>query len=777
MLFRSGQSIGESEVEPGAESDAQLSTEPSTEPTGAESNIEPDAESRMRLNAEPSAELNVEPSLSSAQVRKVSEGEPEKPKHRCKRLLIICGILVVVAVVILISLAIVGSKKPNSPNNYRPNSLNNYRPNSPEDIMVRYLHDKYGKDFKLVGEMTHNSASSVVGGYYASDAHPVDNPRIRFEVVLDGGNVERKYKKSDDYIKASRTVLEEDRLRPYIERIFGKDAEFGVRFDSGVNSGNWVKFNVVEGANHTNITGISIINGDLFIKGASYVTVDDIYMKANMSGVGAGTGFLSIHSNAYYTTVKNSKFENGGTGSSCVVLGKGGKYATFDNNEFLITGSSGNVLSSNIFVGSGEIPQFVNYTNNIINSQVPASPFMYGITVCGQGNIIENNSILNFKGNAIVNQWGATSTENIYRNNTITGGGSMSVGTYSLVENNNIAEGALTATEGCTLTGNTVKSLTIDGKNVVASKNTILTTVNVGSAAKNTTFTENNVSDLVTVNSNDNIITGNFINSITTEYAIDLKSTTNNTVVNNILHSSALTGNSAVTYQNVNNTVKNNFPIDPKLSIQVENILVGQNAEIHIKSGENISIAVEVILDGKKYSLNLVNGEAILIVSGLNANTYTVSAYSEGNLFYMHSNCSNQFTVDKLAPDVNVAIGEIKLGEDVIVSINIPHATGNVNVIVDGVGVVVSLDVNGNATYTIDSISAGNHSVVVAYLGDNHYLPKVESIHFNVSKEIPEVNIIVPGDIKVGEDVKVTVNIPHATGNVSIIVDGIGVVV
>ena len=226
-----GRSIGEPEAEPGAESDAQLSTEPSAEPAGTELNTESDAGSRMRLNAEPSAELNVEPSLSSAQVRKVSEGEPEKPKHRCKRLLIVCGILVVVAVVALISLAIVGSKKPNSPNNYRPNSPNNYRPNSPEDIMVRYLHDKYGKDFKLVGEMTHNSASSVVGGYYASDAHPVDNPRIRFEVVLDGGNVERKYKKSDDYIEASRTVLEEDRLRPYIERIFGKDAEFGVRFD------------------------------------------------------------------------------------------------------------------------------------------------------------------------------------------------------------------------------------------------------------------------------------------------------------------------------------------------------------------------------------------------------------------------------------------------------------------------------------------------------------------------------------------------------------------
>ena len=151
------QATGEPEVKPGAESGVQSGAEPSTEPTGAESNIEPDAESRMRLNAEPSsAELNVEPSLSSAQVRKVSEGEPEKPKHRCKRLLIVCGILVVVAVVILISLAIVGGK--------HFGSSSNYRLNSPEDIMVRYLHDKYGKDFKLVGEMRHNSASSVVGG-------------------------------------------------------------------------------------------------------------------------------------------------------------------------------------------------------------------------------------------------------------------------------------------------------------------------------------------------------------------------------------------------------------------------------------------------------------------------------------------------------------------------------------------------------------------------------------------------------------------------------------
>ena len=217
-----GRSIGESEAEPGAESDAQLSTEPSAEPAGAQSSIEPDAGSRTRLNAEPSAELNVEPSLSSAQVRKVSEGEPGKPKHRGKRLLIVCGILVVVAVVILISLTIVGGK--------HFGSSSNYRPNSPEDIMVRYLHDKYGKDFKLVGEMRRERGSALREHYYESDAHPIDDPRLRFRVVLDGDNKEHKYEKSDTYLEAGRVLAEEDRLQPHAERIFGKNTKVGVEF-------------------------------------------------------------------------------------------------------------------------------------------------------------------------------------------------------------------------------------------------------------------------------------------------------------------------------------------------------------------------------------------------------------------------------------------------------------------------------------------------------------------------------------------------------------------
>ena len=631
-------------------------------------------------------------------------------------------------------------------------------------------------------------------------------------------------------------------------------------FDSNRTSAPWTTFNVIAGADHTNITGISIINGNLFIRGASYVTVDDIYMKADKRGVGSGTGFLSIHSNAYYTTIKNSHFENGGTGSSCVVLGKGGKYATFDNNEFEITGSSGNVLSSNIFVGTGNNPEFVNYTNNKIVSHMAASGFMYGITVCGQGNIIENNSLINFKGNGIVNQFGATSTKNVYRNNTITGGGSMAIGTYSLVENNNVTEGSLTVTEGCTFINNTAKALTISGKNVVAEDNTILTTVTISAAAKNTTFTGNDVFGLVTVNSGDNTIKDNFIVS-SSEFTIDLKSTQNNTVTDNVLYAADLVGDASVKYANENNTVKDNFPVDPVLNVEVDDIVVGEDAVINIKFAEPVVGTVEVILNGKKYTVDVNNGTAQLNVSDLPAAKYTVGVYFDGDLLYTPTDALKEFNVEKLSTEVNVEVSEAVSGENVTVTIKAENATGNVTVTSDlGQATTIALDENGTATFTLEDVMAGDHYVSVVYDGDDVNdavtvtvpftvekkdapvvvkadekatvgvpttisveLPEAasgmvvftigdanvavslnmgDSVNFtfdkagtyNISamylgddyfsvnasetvtievadKEVPEVEINVPEDIKAGESANITISIPNATGNVSVISD------
>ena len=97
---------------------------------------------------------------------------------------------------------------------------------SPENIMRSYLRSKYGKDFVLVGELrrTPPGSSALWEHYYESEAHPVDNYGLRFRVVLGNG------KMSDTYIETGRIMTEEDRLRPHIERIFGKNTDIKVEF-------------------------------------------------------------------------------------------------------------------------------------------------------------------------------------------------------------------------------------------------------------------------------------------------------------------------------------------------------------------------------------------------------------------------------------------------------------------------------------------------------------------------------------------------------------------
>ena len=486
-------------------------------------------------------------------------------------------------------------------------------------------------------------------------------------------------------------------------------------FDSGANPNrNWIKFNVVAGGDYTNITGIKIINGDLFIQGASYVTVDDINMTCKMSGVGSGTGFLAIHSNAYYTTVKNSYFENGGTGSSCVVLGKGGKYAVFDNNHFEITGSSGNVLSSNVYVGSGELPQVVNYTNNVINSHVAGSAFMYGITVCGADNIIENNTLINFKGNAIINQYGATSTKNIYRNNIITGGGTMQIGTFSLVEDNYL-EGAMTITQGCKAFNNTAKTMTVSGADAIVGGNTAGATTISG---KNITFIFNEINGLLTVSSSGNRIKFNDIVSDST-YAIDLQNSANNTVTNNYLFTDELYGDEAVKFvEGKDNIVEDNIPVDPELEIGLEDIFVGEDANIIITFGYDVNGTVFTIVDAIIYEVEVINGIGQLNISDLPAGKYGVSAYYPGDKENYGSSVDYEtLIVNKSVPVIFLDISDTVLGQDAIVTVNIPDATGYVAIIVDGDENEIEL-IDGSANYTIVAPDAGMHTVVVVYDGD-----------------------------------------------------------
>ena len=132
-------------------------------------------------------------------------------------------------------------------------------------------------------------------------------------------------------------------------------------------------------------------------------------------------------------------------------------------------------------------------------------------------------------------------------------------------------EGAMTITQGCVATNNTAETMAVSGANAVVKGSTVGA---VTISAKNVTFKDNTLSDLLTVSSSENTIQNNIIKSAST-YAVDLKTSSNNTVTDNILYGNELVSDAAVNFvEGKDNIVKDNLPVDPELVVSVIDISV-----------------------------------------------------------------------------------------------------------------------------------------------------------------------------------------------------------
>ena len=179
---------------------------------------------------------------------------------------------------------------------------------------------------------------------------------------------------------------------------------------------------------------------------------------------------------------------------------------------------------------------------------------------------------------------------------------------------------------------------------------------------------------------------------------------------------------------------------------------------------------VIVTVNGKFYVVNVTDGKGTLTGVKLAAGTYGFTAVWAGNDNYATVDENGDFKVNKLNSTVAVNADDIKVGENVTVSVNVPSdATGNVIVTVDGKDYTVAI-VDGKAVKTIADLKANNYTVTVKYAGDNNYNPNQNTTKFTVSKISDyNMNITVPGDVKVGEDAVIIVNVPKdASGNVTV---------
>ena len=208
-------------------------------------------------------------------------------------------------------------------------------------------------------------------------------------------------------------------------------------------------------------------------------------------------------------------------------------------------------------------------------------------------------------------------------------------------------------------------------------------------------------------------------------------------------------------------------------TVNVSDIKVGEDAVISIAVPEITSGVVGVTVGDAIYNVAVVDGKGTLTLSGLASGSYDVVAKFNGDDKYLASEDSAKFNVTKLASTIDIAVDNIKVGENAVISVALPEdATGEVIISVNGKNYTV-MTKYGMASVTISDLANGTYSVDAFYNGDDIYAPIKNSTAFTVSK-VSDYNMTVDiADIVKGENATITVTIPEdGTGNVIVTING-----
>ena len=213
---------------------------------------------------------------------------------------------------------------------------------------------------------------------------------------------------------------------------------------------------------------------------------------------------------------------------------------------------------------------------------------------------------------------------------------------------------------------------------------------------------------------------------------------------------------------------------DTPIDIQVDNIHVGDVAEIVVTIPFNATGDITIHIDGRTITNSTNDGVAVFYVAGLTAGNKTVTAVYEADAIYAFNSTTKDFNVTKLGPEaygdaslVNVTVEDIKVGDIARVNITAPSDyNGSAVVTVGGVNYTATIT-NGAGFVEIAKLANNTYDVIVTLAENDKYFSYVNDTEsFTVSKRDSQV-IASFDNITVGEYVKFTITVSDF-GNVTI---------
>ena len=196
-------------------------------------------------------------------------------------------------------------------------------------------------------------------------------------------------------------------------------------------------------------------------------------------------------------------------------------------------------------------------------------------------------------------------------------------------------------------------------------------------------------------------------------------------------------------------TVKGNDNPKALLNLHVDNIKLGEDAKLQIKSQDTFDDNVKIQIKGadgtKEMTVHVTGGVGETAIPDLKIGNYAAVAIFDGNDKFRPSENATTFTVNKQDPNMKIHVDDTSYGENAIIKIK-ANETFNSNVKVKLKGENDSKTVMINVKDGVGDASVANlmpetYSVDATFDGNDTCNPDYASTSFNVEKAATDLSI------------------------------------
>ena len=170
-------------------------------------------------------------------------------------------------------------------------------------------------------------------------------------------------------------------------------------------------------------------------------------------------------------------------------------------------------------------------------------------------------------------------------------------------------------------------------------------------------------------------------------------------------------------------------PVDPNLTVNVDDIYVGETAIVHITINNEIDSGVVLNVGGENHTVTLTNGVGNVSLSDLENGTYEVKAMFNGSDYFTPSEKSTTLKVSKRLNPISITVDtEYKIGDNFnILVLNVTSANVTINNNVYSV-------VDGKVVVNTTELAEGTYTVKASVSESVQYLANLTTATFKISK-------------------------------------------